>query len=133
MGDRPEVGQANESSRPLDGMDRAKDARQQIVVLGIFLKRDDFRVELREVFPALRQKILKNFVIHRNLFSVGSGEADESSTLTDGTVQKSNGIGADPKRKARVWCNYSNRMNGYSFPLLTYRHQEENRLRTTNR
>src|SRR5262249_23571798 len=62
--DRFELREAEKSTRPFDGVNRSKHARQPVTVAWIFFKLDELAVQGVQVFVALYQKLSNDVVTH---------------------------------------------------------------------
>ncbi len=74
-----QFGKSEKAARALDRVDRAKDARQPLRIVGSFLQRHKILVELIEVFLALNQKFLDELFV----------SAHEVPTATRSTARRS--------------------------------------------
>ena len=58
MGDRLELGVSKKPAGAFDRVDRAKDAGQQVAVLGVFFELNKVLIELSQVLVALDEKFV---------------------------------------------------------------------------
>ena len=58
-----ELGEAEEAAVALDRVDRAKNARQPLWIVGVFLQRDQVAVELIKALARLDEKFLDEFAV----------------------------------------------------------------------
>src|SRR5205807_6433991 len=62
VGDRLQLREREEAARPLDRVNRAEHARQQLVRVGFLLERDQVTVEAVQVLVALHEELLDDLV-----------------------------------------------------------------------
>ena len=83
VGDRPELGEPEESGRPLDRVDGAEDARQPLGVAGILLQRDEVPVELVEILGRLDEELPHVFFVVVHAPTVPAGDRRHASPHSD--------------------------------------------------
>ena len=96
MRDRPELGETEESARPLDRVDGAKDARQPLGIARVLLEGDEVLVELVEILGRLDEELPHEFFVVVHSPTIRAGDRRHADPHPDTIHRGFGGLACPP-------------------------------------